>query len=104
MELGIQKEIKLVPTNPDTEDEALNTRLNALILSTEGTLPGNRNFGLQRNFLSRPPQQAMNLFAIELQEKVAEYMPEVSIKAVSGDLSGEGMDDLQVQIERSGKG
>lgn len=96
--------IDLIQPDPDSTIDLLYSRLNALTLSTEGTLPGNRAFGLKRNFLSRPPRQARNLFAIELSEKAAIYIPEVSIKAVDGEISGDGMEDITVTIERSGKG
>ena len=75
----------------------LSNRLNALILSREGTIPGSRGFGLKGNYLSRPPAQAINVFAIELQEKARIYFPEVSIKKVTGSISPDG--DLDVEVE-----
>ena len=56
--------------------------LKALILSTEGTIPGSRNFGLAGEFLTRPPLEAVNLLAMELEEKVEEYIPEITIANV----------------------
>ena len=95
--------IDLAEMNGKSETEIIGARLNTLILSAEGTLPGNRNFGMQRSFLSRPYQQAKNLFAIELSEKAAQYIPEVKIKAVSGDVVSEGAEDITITVERSGK-
>ena len=95
--------IELIQPDSDNDIALLYSRLNALTLSTEGTLPGNRAFGLKRDFLSRPPRQARNLFAIELSEKAAIYVPEVKIKAVDGEVSGEGMEDMIVHVERSNK-
>ena len=45
-------------------------------------IPGSRNFGLAGEFLTRPPLEAANLLAIELEEKVSEYIPEITIASV----------------------
>lgn len=62
--------------------QRIDAELKTLILSTEGTIPGSRNFGLAGDFLTRPPLEAANILAIELEEKVAEYIPEITIASV----------------------
>ena len=83
------------------ETEALAARLNALVISREGTLPGNRNFGLPGNFISMPQRQAQNILAIELQEKADEYFPDITIKSVAGSFGGDGAEDIHITVERS---
>lgn len=79
------KEIDTITVTSSTEGldiQRIDTELKALILATEGMIPGSRNFGLAGEFLTRPPLEAANLLAIELEEKVAEYIPEITIASV----------------------
>lgn len=79
------KEIDTNTVTSSTEGldiQRIDAELKALILATEGMIPGSRNFGLAGEFLTRPPLEAANLLAIELEEKVAEYIPEITIASV----------------------
>lgn len=79
------KEIDTITVTSSTEGldiQRIDAELKALILSTEGMIPGSRNFGLAGEFLTRPPLEAANLLAIELEEKVSEYIPEITIASV----------------------
>ncbi len=79
------KEIDTITVTSSTEGldiQRIDAELKALILATEGMIPGSRNFGLAGEFLTRPPLEAANLLAIELEEKVAEYIPEITIASV----------------------
>lgn len=79
------KEIDTITVTSNTEGldiQRIDAELKALILATEGMIPGSRNFGLAGEFLTRPPLEAANLLAIELEEKVAEYIPEITIASV----------------------
>lgn len=79
------KEIDTITVTSSTEGldiQCIDAELKALILATEGMIPGSRNFGLAGEFLTRPPLEAANLLAIELEEKVAEYIPEITIASV----------------------
>ena len=72
------KEIDTITVTSSTEGldiQRIDAELKALILATEGMIPGSRNFGLAGEFLTRPPLEAANLLAIELEEKVSEYIP-----------------------------
>lgn len=57
-------------------------------------------FGLEREFISRPPQEALNLLAIELEEKLEEYIPEVTVANVEGKVNGDGSIEPTIYIER----
>lgn len=79
------KEIDTITVTSNTEGldiQRIDAELKALILATEGMIPGSRNFGLAGEFLTRPPLEAANLLAIELEEKVSEYIPEITIASV----------------------
>ena len=79
------KEIDKITVTSNTEGldiQRIDAELKALILATEGMIPGSRNFGLAGEFLTRPPLEAANLLAIELEEKVSEYIPEITIASV----------------------
>ena len=77
------KSINIMSASGDTQGiEHIDSQIKALILSMVGTIPGSRGFGLEREFISRPPQEALNLLAIELEEKLEEYIPEVTVANV----------------------
>lgn len=79
------KEIDTITVTSNTEGldiQRIDAELKALILATEGMIPGSRNFGLAGEFLTRLPLEAANLLAIELEEKVSEYIPEITIASV----------------------
>lgn len=79
------KEVDTITVTSNTEGldiQRIDAELKALILATEGMIPGSRNFGLAGEFLTRPPLEAANLLAIELEEKVSEYIPEITIASV----------------------
>lgn len=87
----------------------INEQLKTLILSVEGTIPGNRDFGLAREFISYPPREAINMFAMELESKVAIFIPEITIARVErqapetdGDVTPitRGQLDLIIYVER----
>ena len=63
----------------DEEADYISECLTTLIETVEGTVPGNRQFGLNSEYLSYPQEEAENLFAIDLSEKVDEFMPEIQI-------------------------
>ena len=48
----------------------------ALLLSTrEGTMPLDREFGLNMDFVDMPPEVAKSLYTAEVTEKVAKFIP-----------------------------
>ena len=62
------KSINIMSVSGDAQGiERIDSQIKALILSMVGTIPGSRGFGLEREFISRPPQEALNLLAIELE-------------------------------------
>lgn len=93
-------EVEIVSTDNMTDMERYITWLKSLIVTPEGSLPGNRGFGLKMDFLSAIPAQAVNLLAIELDEKVQEYIPEITIANVELLSASGGNLNIKIYIER----
>lgn len=79
-----------------TDDESISflkfakESLEVLISTPEGTVPLDRNFGLDQSFLSLPPETAKTLFAQELIEKAEMYIPEISVTDIKSQVDSEG--------------
>lgn len=71
----------------DEDLEEYNEQLQCLIASTEGTLPGSRGFGISPDVLDGTPGETLNKFAMSLQEKVEQFIPEIEVLNVSGQMS-----------------
>lgn len=70
-----------------------------LLLSTRaGSLPLDREFGLSADFLDLPPETAKSVYAAEITEKVAKYIPDVRVKSVSWQQGGDGTITSKVVI------
>lgn len=82
------------------EADLISERLNALMAVREGTMPGNRAFGLPMEFLSAPVRDARGRFAIELQEKADRYLPGIIIRSVSGETGPDGLETMTIRVER----
>ncbi|MEG2419973.1 MAG: hypothetical protein RSB55_00380 [Oscillospiraceae bacterium] len=61
----------------------------SLLLSTRaGTMPLDREFGINMDFLDMPPETAKSLYTAEVAQKVAQFLPTVRVQEVqwsSGD-------------------
>lgn len=93
--------INIAPVGEGIDIKRIDAELKALLLSNETTIPGSRAFGLTGEFLSRPRDETVNLLAIELEEKVEEFIPEITIANVednSRDAFG-GM-SITIYVER----
>lgn len=63
----------------------------ALLLSTrEGTMPLDREFGLNMDFVDMPPEVAKSLYTAEVTEKVAKFIPTVKVREITWDTGGQG--------------
>ena len=82
------------------EVERIDSQLKALILSAEGTIPGSRGFGLPQNFVSMNPREAANILAVELEEKVEEFIPEITIADVTAIPHRDGSMSVKIFVER----
>lgn len=71
----------------------------ALLLSTrEGTMPLDRSFGLNMDFVDMPPETAKSLYAAEVTEKVAKFIPTVRVKEITWNRTESGKLNPKVVI------
>lgn len=63
--------------------EELNRKLALLFTTQAGTMPLDREFGLETDFLDSPSEASKSLFTAEAAAKVARYIPEARVKEVS---------------------
>lgn len=80
--------------------ERIDAKLKSLITTVEGTIPGSRDFGLPQNFLSMRPIEASNTLAVELEEKVSVYIPEITISDVIATPQRDGTIGVELVVER----
>ena len=63
----------------------------ALLYSTrEGTMPLDREFGINMDFVDMPPEVAKSLYVAEITKKTAQFIPEVRGQSVEWTHGGEG--------------
>lgn len=56
----------------------------ALLLSTrEGTVPLDREFGLDMDFTDMPPEAAKSLYVAEITRKIPKFIPAVRVQGVT---------------------
>lgn len=68
----------------DTMEEAEDIMrcLRNLLLTPAGTIPLDRDFGIDNSFLGLPIDTAQSVLAVEIMDKVAKYEPRISVKEV----------------------
>lgn len=67
--------------SPEINEIARN--LNTLYGTIAGTVPMDRNFGLNNDFVDYPPDVAKNMIALEMTEKTELYEPRVEVNEVT---------------------
>ena len=71
----------------------------ALLLSTrEGTMPLDRAFGLNMDFVDMPPEAAKSLYTAEVTKKVAMFIPSVRVREVQWTRGEDGKQIKKVVI------
>jgi hypothetical protein len=86
-----------------TGNRKIDTCMKMLISIYEGSVPGERGFGISSNCLDLPPAQAQNAFALDLNEKVKEFLPGYEVDNVEADFSPiDGKMQLHVKIKKGG--
>lgn len=82
-----------------TDFQRIEQNLRTLIVSNEGMLPGSRGFGVSGIPIDLFPSESRNAFHSRLDEKVEEYIPEISIADVEIDALKEGRLGLLIYVE-----
>ena len=67
----------------------INSIIQALLITRQGTIPGSRSFGLPGLFVDSPPPAAASLIAVDLAEQIDKYAPDVHINRVEINQTGE---------------
>lgn len=63
----------------------------ALLLSTRaGSMPLDRAFGIEMDFLDLPTELAKSLYAAQITEKIPQFIPSVRVEEVSWRWNGNG--------------
>ena len=57
--------------------------IQTLLGTAEGTVPGDRHFGIRQDFVGMPTPIAQNEIALEIIEKIDEYEPRVAVEDVT---------------------
>ena len=84
-----------------SETACVDESLTNLVSSIAGTIPGSRGFGLTGDATSLPPERALNTLYAELDEKVDEYIPEISIESIQMESAMDGGMLLRITVEES---
>lgn len=84
--------IQLYLSNLHLDDPVsrLDTSLRLLYTTRVGTMPLARDFGLNMDFLDRPMEVAKSLFAAEIVEQTAKFIPEVRVQVVTFTMGRDG--------------
>lgn len=61
----------------------LRKNINTLFGTPEGTVPGDRHFGISWDFVGMPGPVVQNLLSLEIIEKVDEYEPRLTVLNIS---------------------
>ncbi len=91
--------IEIIGIDGGKEVERIHSQLRSLILSVERTIPGSRGFGMSDLFIDMSSPEAVNAFALELEEKVDKFIPEISIAGVYSQPNTNGINNLQIYVE-----
>ena len=78
--------------------DRIDSTLQFLIASIEGTIPGSRGFGLSGNTADYAPEDTRNELLMELDAKVEEYLPEITIEDAELVDAGEGEVLLRLSV------
>lgn len=87
--------------NPVTVQEEIAQNLFVLLTTLKGSVPLDRNFGLNQKFIDKPISAAQQLLIAEIYDTVEKYEPRVEIVDISFDsdsLSGILFPVLEVKI------
>lgn len=68
----------------------LQKNVHTLLGTPEGTVPGDRHYGINQNFVGMPGPIMQNLLSLEIVEKIEEYEPRLTVKDITfqHDLNG----------------
>ena len=81
---------------PDSEDVLKCVR--TIVMTPEGTVPLDRDFGIDTSCLDMPLPIAQNMLTLEIVQKVELYEPRVKVDEVTLSFSGDGQATAKVVL------
>lgn len=82
----------IIKTNENIENfNEIKQGLEILMTTPAGTVPLDRNFGLDQSFLSQPTAIAETMFIQELIEKAEMYLPQISVEEAGFEYDKDGV-------------
>lgn len=97
--MDLSNKIEIVGIDDKNELNRVDSQLRSLILSIERTIPGSRGFGMSDLFIDMSSPDAVNAFALELEEKVDQFIPEISIAGVYAEPDLNGTNTMRIYVE-----
>lgn len=83
-------DFKLEYTFSDNWRAKLDRQLALLLSTPEGTMPLDREFGINMNFVDMPPEVAKSLYTAEVTEKIPKFIPTVRVQEITWNWNSNG--------------
>lgn len=77
-------------TMSDNRMEELDRQLALLLTTRAGTMPLDREFGINMDFVDKPPELAKVLYTQEVTKQVAKFIPWVRVKEITWSHGAQG--------------
>ncbi|WP_167955142.1 lysozyme [Anaerosporobacter faecicola] len=99
----MMEEPKIIFKTTTSEDDEIMQGLKTLYTTPEGTIPLDRVYGLNQDFIGYPTELAKNMYALEVINKTEVYEPRVEVD-VSFEDSEDGKIIPVIKIKKSEEG
>ena len=94
-------DFKLEYTFQDDKLADLDRQLALLLSTPAGTMPLDREFGIQMNFVDKPPEVVKSLYTAEVTKKVPQFIPWVRVYETTWEYGEQGHIKPKVVITRA---
>mgnify|MGYP004532485603 CR=1 FL=1 len=86
-----------------TGNKDVDISMRALLSTYEGEIPGERGFGIKPDILDKNPNDAKNSFALDLQEKIREFIPGYEVDDIDFTISDDGKITANIKLKEGGE-
>ena len=94
-------DINIIGLSADMDEyEDILRCLNNLYSTVEGSMPGDRDFGLSSDFVDQVTGEMESLMSLEIMEKTDRYEPRVRVNEVQYEHSPDGRCNVTVIVEK----
>lgn len=76
--------------------ERLRNQLSNLLSTRIGTLPLDRDFGLDKGFIDRPCPKFKQMYLIEVNKKIKKYIPAIKVNSIEFEINKTYPDKVKV--------